>query len=228
MSIRICVVVLCLTGVASGQAGASSSKRGELERPDVIATTGLVSTSPTAAADAQPSARPLDQREFRLLATNKTSTMQKEMNEAADTGFHFEGTMGGETSFGGSEVVVIMSRDPSAPKKRYDYKLLATSKTSTMQKELQQAGNAGFEFKGQSVYSSTFGGKEVVVILERDLEAKPGQWEYKLLATKKTSTMQKELNEAGAEGFVFVGVTVGDTLVGGKEVVSILRRPSLK
>jgi hypothetical protein len=154
--------------------------------------------------------------------------MQKEMNAAADAGFHFEGTMGGDTSFGGSEVVVIMSRDLSVQKKRYEYRLLATSKTSTMQKELQEAGNAGFEFKGQSVYSSTFGGKEVVVILERDIEAESAQWEYKLLATKKTSTMQKELNEAGAEGFIFVGVTVGDTLMGGKEVVSILRRPALK
>lgn len=166
--------------------------------------------------------------EYRLLATNKTSTMQKEMNQAADVGFHFEGTMGGETSFGGSEVVVIMSRDPSVSRKRYEYKLLATSKTSTMQKELQQAGDAGFEYKGQSVYSSTFGGKEVVVILERDFDAKPMQWQYKLLATKKTSTMQKELNEAGAEGYAFVGVTVGDTAIGGKEVVSILRRPLLK
>jgi hypothetical protein len=228
MLIRIIVVVLCLTGVALGQASSSSGRRAEGKRADVIATTRPVPVSPTARADAQPSARAGDQREFRLLATNKTSTMQKEMTEAADAGFHFEGTMGGETSFGGSEVVVIMSRDPSAQKKRYEYKLLATSKTSTMQKELQQAGNAGFEFKGQSVYSSTFGGKEVVVILERDSEAKLMQWEYKLLATKKTSTMQKELNEAGAEGFAFVGVTVGDTAIGGREVVSILRRPAAK
>ena len=228
MIIRVCVVILCSTGVAFGQVAASHTNRGERERSEVIATTGLVSRGPAADSETRPSSSPSDQREFRLLATNKTSTMQKEMNEAADVGFQFEGTMGGETSFGGSEVVVIMSRDPAVSKKRYDYKLLATSKTSTMQKELQQAGNAGFEFKGQSVYSSTFGGKEVVVILERDTEAKPGQWEYKLLATKKTSTMQKEMNEAGGEGFVFVGVTVGDTLVGGKEVVSILRRPALK
>jgi hypothetical protein len=220
---QIIVVALCLTGVAFGQAGLSSARRA-----DVIGTTRPLSGSPAAAADAQPSAQQADKREFRLLATNKTSTMQKELNEAADGGFHFEGTMGGETSFGGSEVVVIMSRDPSSQKERYRYKLLATSKTSTMQKELQQAGNAGFEYKGQSVYSSTFGGKEVVVILERDLEATLMKWEYKLLATKKTSTMEKELNEAGAEGFTFVGVTVGETAIAGKEVVSILRRPSAK
>ena len=223
MSVRIGVLVLCVAGSAFGQAGPSSSQSAA-STADFIAKPSAGSTAET---ETEPSRKP-EQREFRLLATNKTSTMQKEMNEAANTGFHFEGTMGGDTSFGGSEVVVIMSRDPAVTKQRYEYKLLATSKTSTMQKELQQAGNAGFEFKGQSVYSSTFGGKEVVVILERDFEAKPMQWEYKLLATKKTSTMQKELNEAGAEGFIFVGVTVGDTLIGGKEVVSILRRPALK
>ena len=202
MLTRICVWTLCLTAIALGQ---SNSLRASAER----------------------GARPAQEhrQQFRLLATNKTSTMQKEMNEAAAAGYHFESTMGGETSFGGSEVVVIMSKDAADNKKRYEYKLLATSKTSTMQKELQEAGNAGFEYKGQSVYSSTFGGKEVVVILERDSEAKPMKWEYKLLATKKTSTMQKELNEAGSEGFVFVGVTVGDTAIGGREVVSILRRP---
>jgi hypothetical protein len=171
-------------------------------------------------------AKPAGRVEYRLLATNKTSTMQKEMNQAAEAGFRFGGVMGGETSFGGSEVVVIMVRDSLREgKPKFEYKLLATSKTSTMQKELQQAGDAGFEYQGQTVFSSTFGGKEVVVILERDPEMKVALWEYKLLATKKTSTMDKELNEAGAAGYQFVGVTVGETLIGGKEVVSILRRP---
>ena len=36
--------------------------------------------------------------------------------------------------------------------------------------------------------------------------------------------MQKELGEAGAEGFGFVGMSVAKTLVGGDEVVAILRR----
>src|SRR6185503_4878142 len=210
---RIVLCVLCLTIVGFAQSGSKNIDRSR----NLIAVAN--NTNPNATAT------PATTIEFRLLATNKTSTMQKEMNEAADAGFHFEGTMGGETSFGGSEVVVIMSKDSTDSKKRFTYKLLATSKTSTMQKELQEAGDAGFEYKGQSVYSSTFGGKEVVVILERDSEAKPVKWQYKLLATKKTSTMEKELNEAGSEGYTFVGVTVGDTLIGGKEVVSILRRP---
>jgi hypothetical protein len=36
--------------------------------------------------------------------------------------------------------------------------------------------------------------------------------------------VQKELSEAGQQGFGFVGLTVEKTLVGGDEVVAILRR----
>ena len=89
---------------------------------------------------------------------------------------------------------------------------------------LQEAGIAGYDYRGQTGFNSTFGGKEVVAILERAPEAKIVKYEYRLLATKKTSTMQKELSEAGERGFEFVGMTVAQTLVGGDEVVAILRR----
>jgi hypothetical protein len=179
---------------------------------------GAVMLASTAKASAQSSA--LD---YRVLATNKTSTMQKEMQEAAAAGYHFAGVMGGETSFGGSEVVVIMAKDSGG--RKFDYRLLATNKTSTMQKEMQEAGDAGFEYRGQTVFKSTFGGREVVTILERNFDAPaPPKYEYRLLATKKTSTMQKELTEAGDQGYEFVGLTVAETLVGGNEVVAILRR----
>lgn len=162
--------------------------------------------------------------EFKVLATSKTSTMEKELNEAAEAGFRFDAVMGGDTAFGGSEVVAIISR--SGPLKgRYAYRLLATSKTSTMQKELQEASDAGFEYRGQSVFKSTFGGDEVVCILERDKDAKLPAFEYKLLATSKTGTLQKELAEAGAAGFQMVGMTVSKTALGGKELVAITRRP---
>ncbi len=159
--------------------------------------------------------------EYRVLATTKTSTMQKEMQEAAEAGYRFDDVMGGSTAMGGSEVVVVMSKGQQGG---FEYRLLATSKTSTMQKEMQEAGDAGFEYRGQTVFKSAFGGKEVVAILERAKDAKTTRYEYRLLATSKTSTMQKELQEAGDQGFEFVGLTVAKTLMGGDEVVSILRR----
>jgi hypothetical protein len=160
---------------------------------------------------------------YRLLATTKTSTMQKEMNEAADAGYRFGGVMGGGTAFGGSEVVTVMVRMPEAAPK-FEYRLLATTKTSTMQKEMQEAGDAGFEYCAQTVFNSAFGGEEVVVILERDRKAVPQPFEYRLLATSKTGTMQKELQEAGEFGFQFVGMTVAKTAGGGQELVVITRR----
>jgi hypothetical protein len=166
-----------------------------------------------------------DRYQYKLLATNKTSTMEHELNDASQDGYRFQGVMGGETGFGGREVVIIMGRPVGASdKERYQYKLLATQKTSTMQKELQQIGDRGFEYKGQTVFETAFGGKEVVVILERDNDRPLQKWDYKLLATQKTSTMQKELSEAAQRGFQLVGVTVGKSAFGGNEVITILRR----
>ena len=110
------------------------------------------------------------------------------------------------------------------PAQARSYRLLATSRTSTMQKEMHQLGAEGFDYKGQTVFSSTFGGKEVVVIMERPQGEPAQRYEFKLLAASRTSTMQKELREAGEAGFRLVGMTVGKTSIGGSEVVSILRK----
>ena len=105
---------------------------------------------------------------YRVVATNKTSTMQKEMQEAGEAGFRFAAVMGGETAFGGKEVVAVMQRTPSSTQK-FEYRLLATNKTSTMQKELQEAGDQGFKFVGFTVSKTAFGGKEIVSILRKEI-----------------------------------------------------------
>ncbi len=169
---------------------------------------------------------PSGQLEYRVLATKKTSTMEKELNELARSGFRLRDAMGGQTAFGGKETVVVMVRSADEPAERqFEYRLLATSKTSTMQQELQTAADLGFDYAGQTVFETSFGGKEVVVILERDLQKPVISHEYRLLATSKTSTMEKELGQMGQDGFVLVGLTVGKTKFGGRELVSILKRP---
>jgi hypothetical protein len=170
--------------------------------------------------------RPVEAQKFdyRLLATSKTSTLEKEMNQAADAGFVFGGVMGGESSMGGKEVIVVMAKATDASVAKKLYKLLATSRTGTMQKELQQAGDEGFEYCGQTVFESAFGGREVAVILERNAGTQAKRIEYMLVATTRTSTMEKELRQAGDAGFKFLGVVVGKTALGGKEVISILRK----
>jgi hypothetical protein len=160
--------------------------------------------------------------DYRVLATSKTSTLEKELNEAADAGFRFSVVMGGETAGGGSEGVAVLAKAGAGG--RYSYRLLATSKTSTMQKELQEAADAGFVYRDQTVFKSAFGGQEVVCILERDKEAAEQKYEYRLVATTKTSTLERELRDAGAAGYEVVGMTVSKTALGGKELVAITRR----
>ena len=106
--------------------------------------------------------------EYQVLATSKTSTMEKELNDFGKEGYYFVGAMGGETSIGGKEAVVLMERPKNGKGSGYfEYALLATNKTSTMQKEMNDAGAKGFLYRGQTVFESRFGGKEVVVFMEK-------------------------------------------------------------
>lgn len=183
----------------------------------VLASVAAILPASPALAQARPGI------EYRVLATNKTSTMEKELNAAAELGFRFQSAMGGETAIGGNEVVSVVSKTEGS-KARYAYKLLATSRTSTMEKELQAAAEAGFEYRAQTVFNSAFGGDEVVCILERDKDAAEARGQYRLVATTKTSTLEKELVDAGAAGYQVLGMTVAKTALGGKELVAIMRR----
>ena len=163
-------------------------------------------------------------RSYKVLATSKTSTMQKEMQEAGDAGFRFVAVMGGETAIGGKEVVVLMEK-ADGDKNTYSYRLLAAQRTGTLQKELQEASDAGFRVVGQTVFESMFGGRETAAIVQKG-GGGPERFEYKLLATSKTSTMEKEIKEASDAGYEAVGLTVGKTALGGSELVVITRRPA--
>jgi hypothetical protein len=164
--------------------------------------------------------------ESKVLATSKTSTLEKELNDAAEAGYRFAAVMGGETAIGGKEVVAVAVRSGDT-RGRYSYRLLATTKTSTMEKEIREAAAAGFEYRGQTIFESLLGGQEVVVILERDKE-ETARSDYKLVATTRTSTLEKELGNAGGAGYSVVGMTVSKTALGGKELVAIVRRPSVQ
>jgi vancomycin resistance protein YoaR len=165
-----------------------------------------------------------DRLAYKVLATSKTSTMEKEMKDAGATGYRFVAVMGGETAMAGNEVVVLMERR-NDDRTKYEYRLLATNKTSTLQKELQDAADAGYVAVGQTVFESMFGGQETAAILERDPERpRTERYEFKLIATSKTSTLQKELQEAAELGYEAVAMTVGKTAFGGAELVVITRR----
>ncbi len=138
---------------------------------------------------------------FALLATTRTGTMQKEMDEAAASGFKVR--MGAPTA--GNEMVLLMER-LATPPDLFKYKLLATTRTGTMEKELNEAGDNGFRMLAQTMIAKKgMMSDEIVVVLEKAPQS-ASRYQYKLLATQRTSTMEKEIREAESAGFVLIGI----------------------
>ena len=127
---------------------------------------------------------------YTVLATSKTSTMQKEMQESGDAGYRFVAVMGGQAAVGGKEVVVLMEKSDEHPGS-LPYRLLATGRTSTLQKELQEAGDAGFSVVGQTVFESAFGGKETAAILQKGGTAHPSAPRNKLSRLRRRRPWKK-------------------------------------
>jgi len=147
---------------------------------------------------------------YKLLATTKTSTMQKELDEASTEGYRI--VMGSPTA--GNEMALFLQRTAKPPD-TYAYKLLATTRTGTMQKELNELADGGFRLMPSTMIAKkqVIGGIEIVALLERPPMATK-QYEYKLLATNQTGTLQKEASEAQAAGFIIVGmVSRGEHMV---------------
>lgn len=157
----------------------------------------------------QNAVQPIDPQ-YKLLATIKTSTMQKEINQTSAQGYRI--LVGSPTS--GSEMALFLSFDGTvaAP---YKYKLLATTRTGTMQKEINETADGGYRLIPSTMIAKPqlLGGVEIVMIMERPPTVTK-RYEYKLLATSLTSTLQKEVTEAKDAGFKIVGmVSRGEHMV---------------
>lgn len=152
------------------------------------------------------------EQRYLLLAAKRTGTMEKELNEVAAQGFRV--LVGSPTS--GVEMAVFMER-VAMPPNTYHYKLLATTRTGTMQKELNEAAREGYRLLPRTMIAKTepgpFGGVEVVVLLEKAPNSTK-RYDYKLLATSLTGTLQREVSEAIQAGYIIAGmVSRGEHMV---------------
>jgi len=161
----------------------------------------LLVLSATAVAEAQ------DDR-YLLLATERTSTMQQEINDAAARGFRVVAASPKESS----EIVVLLEQT----KDKYDYRLVATTRTGTLQREISDAAEAGYRIVPRAV---TGKGDEMIVLMEKSAEG-PANVQYQVLATERTGTLQKEISDASVNGYSLTA------LAGRGEYVAILERAS--
>jgi phosphoribosylcarboxyaminoimidazole (NCAIR) mutase len=143
---------------------------------------------------------------YLLLATERTSTMQQEINDAAGRGFRVVATSPKESG----EVIVVLEQTNDT----YDYRLVAATRTATLQREISDAAEAGYRIVPRAV---TGKGDEVVLLMEKGAEV-PANVEYQVLSTERTGTLQKEISQASANGYTLVA------LAGRSEHVAIMER----
>jgi hypothetical protein len=135
-----------------------------------------------------------------LLAASSTLTLQKELDQAGALGFHV--VMG--TTRGNTELVVLLERDLKA-KEKFQSHLIATNATGTFQKEVTEYALQGYRVVPQSFLNKPAGlGNEIVVVMERTVNPAK-RYEYKLVSTQQTSTLESEWRAATRLGYKNVG-----------------------
>jgi hypothetical protein len=149
------------------------------------------------------------QERYLLLATTRTGTMQKEINDAAARGYRVVAASRTE----GTEVIVTLERTGE----RFEYRLIATTRTGTLQRELTEGVEAGYRVVARAVTTKrTSGGGwlssqnnrdegELLVIMEKGRE-QVSDLAYEVLATSRTATLQTEMSETADRGYVLIAL----------------------
>ena len=160
---------------------------------------------------------------YKVLATRRASTLERELNAAAAVGYRFEaltwrvgGSLWGVVPIPGDrkEMMAIVAR--SAPPARFSYRVVAArdETESELETRLNEAGEAGYRVR--EVGTS--------VILERDEAADPVAMEFRVVTTTRISTLEAEIAAAGRDGYRPVGLAPPGMIEG---LVAILSRPTV-
>ena len=131
---------------------------------------------------------------YLLLATERTRTMQREIDDAAAKGFRVVAASPAD----GDEAIVLLEHATG----KYEYRLLAATRTSTLQREITEAADAGYHLVPRGV---TRKGDELIVLMEKGPDGRANA-QYQVLSTERTGTLQKEISEASSNGYTLVAL----------------------
>lgn len=176
----------------------------------LIVTTLLLSISLTGTVLLAGEVRVDPDQTHLLLATQRSSTMADEIAQAAQLGFRI--VMGSPTR--GDEFAYLLERTDQ-PYDRDQFRLLATRRVKTMERELNETSREGYRLVPRSVLWPEC--DELMLVLERTAREDP-VYEYLILETRRTSTLQKEISEAVDARYQVV------SMQGGRENLVILER----
>lgn len=154
---------------------------------------------------------------FLILSTKRIQTMEKELDEVASKGFR--------VLYGAPTIAVDMAlflQRSETPDRPYTYKILATSRNKTMEKELNEQASKGFRLLPRTmIFKQGFITAEVVTVMEREFESNLS-YEYKLVEAGKEIKLQAKIDAARADGFSPVTmITLGDHVVVMEKITSL-------
>ena len=159
-----------------------------------------------------------DDRSYKVLATRRASTLERELNAAAAAGYRLETLtwrVGGILPLPGDrrEMMAIVARN--ARPARFSYRVVPArdEAESKIEARLNEAGEAGYRVR--EVGTS--------VILERDEAADPVATEFRVVTTSRIDTLEAEIAAAGHDGYRPVGLLPPAAIEG---LVAILSRPT--
>ena len=120
---------------------------------------------------------------------------------------------------------LVVTMAATAEDRKLDYHVLSTSRTSTMEKELNQAAQSGYRFLKVTNQPNVLGGKDLVVVTVKDVAGvEAGIRTYRVLSESRTSTLQKKLQAAAAEGYEYLDQTSVPNIFGGQNIVVFFER----
>ena len=159
-----------------------------------------------------------DDQTYLVLSTKRIKTMEKELDEAAAKGFRV--MYGAPTQQW--DMALLLHRVQEPGDTPYSYKLLATMRNKTMEKELNEVARQGYRLLPRTVtYKQGFLTAELVMLMEREPKSNKS-YEYKLITAGKETKLHKKIDEAVAQGFTpATMIIIGDhIIVMEKETVS--------
>ena len=159
-----------------------------------------------------------DDRSYKVLATRRASTLERELNAAAAGGYRLHTVTWRELSLlpipgDRREVMAMVAR--GARPSRFTYRVVATQDEAEAKLEarLNELGAAGFRVRELGTF----------VILERDEAADPVATAFRVVTTSRLATLEAEIAAAGRDGYRPVGLTPPYAIEG---VRAILARPA--
>ncbi|MDQ1613201.1 MAG: hypothetical protein QOG00_3132 [Pyrinomonadaceae bacterium] len=151
-----------------------------------------------------------DDQTYVVLSTKRIQTMEKELDEVAARGFRV--MYGAPTQQ--YDMAILLQRVQAAGGAPYSYKVLATSRHKTMEKELAEAGAQGYRLLPRTAITKMgFITNELVMLAEREPNSTKS-YEYKLLMASKETKLHKKIDEAIAQGYAPITMIImGDHIV---------------